>query len=71
MTAVSRSALVFLQRAGRRPLPEPIVSRLSPDDLLVHKYDTGPTVAKAVRGDGGDHRPDRARLDVWPPPTGG
>ena len=62
----SRDPLFYRRRKGRAPTPPAFRSRFDPCGLLVNRYPTGDTVAKARLAEGGEDAPDRAILFSWP-----
>jgi hypothetical protein len=62
---VSRSPQEYMRRKGIVPTftARP---RFSPCELLVHKYDTGPSPLKSSLAEG-DPPPDRVSLQPWTP----
>jgi hypothetical protein len=64
----SRSPFAFQRRKRLRSLNWPARPRLSPDELLIHKYPTGKTVQKLEAAEG-DPAPDRAKIVSWSPPS--
>jgi hypothetical protein len=64
--AISRSPLAYMERVGILPTIRPRPT-FDVDILLIHQYDTGPSVYKSRWADG-DPPPDRAELLDWVPP---